>query len=139
MIGLKLGKHLSGLADIRNRVEQASFGGIYPDAAPQKAPYPRIVVSVIGGAPDYELGGEISDISKTVQVDVDASSRHEANTIAELIRTNVGFVTAPTTWDDVTIQSVVIENERDQAFSPTDAGGQWIYRRSIDYRVTFER
>lgn len=139
MIGYKLGKHLSGLAEIRNRVEQGGWTGIYPDNAPQGAPYPRIVISVIGGSPDYSLTSEISDTGKVVQVDADSPSRFEANELGELIRTQVGFITTPTTWDDMTVHSVVIEGDRDQAFNPSDDSDRWIYRRSTDYRIKYER
>lgn len=139
MIGFKLGRHLSGLAEIRNRVEQGGWHGIYPDNAPQNAPYPRVIISVIGGAPDYKLTGEISDLGKVVQVDVDSERRFDTNEITELIRTQIGFITTPTTWDDVTVHSVVIENERDQTFAPAEGSSQWIYRRSLDYRIKYER
>lgn len=139
MIGVKLGKHLSTKAAIANRVSQNNWPGIYLRHRPQKAPLPSIVITVIGGAPDYSLNGEISDLPKVVQVDVDSHKQIEPIEIGELVRTEIGAFLTSATWDDVTVQSVTIENERDQEFPPTDNSNQWVYRRSVDYRITYDR
>ncbi len=144
MIGIKLGKHLNtNQPAIANRLSNR----IYPDVKPQKIngakpALPNAIISIIGGNPDYTLTGPIGDLAKTVQVDVDAETRYEANEIADLIRTAIEFSSTnplDQTWDDTTVLSCTVENERDQTFSPTDASDQWVFRRSIDYRVTYVR
>jgi hypothetical protein len=145
MIGLRLGTHLNTKAAVLNRLSNR----IYPNRVPQKEKdnYPRSIITTIGGNPDYSLSGPISDISKTVQVDVDAYSQKDADEIAELIRAEIEFsptVSGNQTWGDAKIgESVVlsctVQNERDQSFQPQDASDRWIFRRSIDYRVTYVR
>lgn len=139
MIGLKLGSYLNTQSAIVNRLSDR----IYPDVKPQDNPeLPNAVITIIGGNPDYSLTGRIADLHKTIQVDVDATSRLEANEIAELIRVTIEFspdVPLNQTWDSTIVTSCTVQNERDQTFPPTDASDQWIFRRSIDYQVTYVR
>ncbi len=135
MIGHKLGTYLNTRPTIGNRLSNR----IYPSRVPQneKDNFPRSIISVIGGQPDYSLTGEIADLDKIVQVDVDALTQREANEIADLIRQDISFFDG--TWDDTIVKSCVVENERDQSFQPVDKSDQWIFRRSIDYRVAYVR
>lgn len=140
MIGLKLGKYLNTLATINNRLSNRS----YPDRVPQAElkNFPRAIITVLGGSPEYSLSGPIPDLAKTIQVDVDALTRYEANEIALLVKDAIEFSSAnpgDQTWDDVTVKSCTVENEREQTFPPGDGSDQWTFRRSFDYRVTYVR
>jgi len=139
MIGLKLGKYLSTQSAINNRLSNR----VYPDRKPQQnTPLPNSIITVIGGNPDYSLSGRIADLHKIVQVDVDATTRYEADEIADLIRVAIEFstdVSGDQTWDHTIVKSCTVENEHDQTFAPTDGSDQWTFRKSITYQVTYVR
>lgn len=135
MIAHKLGKYLNTRPDVLNRLSDR----IYPNRVPQQAGnvYPRAIVSAFSGQPDYSLSGEIEDLAKMVQVDVEAESQYEANEVADLIRQEISFFEG--TWDDTIVKSCTVQNERDQDFPPTDGSDQWTFKRIIDYQVTYVR
>ncbi len=139
MIGLELGKYLTTQSTILNRLSNR----LYPDVKPQaNTELPNAVITIVGGNPDYGILGPIADLKKVVQVDVDASTRWEANEIAGLVRVAIEFspsIPGNQTWGDTTVLSCVVEEERDTQFPPKDASDQWIYRRSIDYSVRYVR
>lgn len=145
MIGLRLGTTLADNTNVRNKLSNR----IYPNRVPQdrKRDFPRSIITVIGGNPEYHLTGPISDLQKTVQVDVDATTQKEASEIADVIRGEIEFsssVSGNQTWGseaigESVVMSCTVENERDQQFPPEDASDIWTFRRSIDYRVTFIR
>ncbi len=145
MIGLKLGKYLTtqstnaALQAVQNRLSDR----IYINRKPQpNTQLPNSIITVIGGNPEYSLTGPIADLHKIVQVDVDATTEYEATEIADLIRAAIEF--SPTvplnqTWDGTTVYSCTVQSERDQSFPPKDASDQWIFRRQIEYQVTYVR
>lgn len=133
MIAAKMGKHLRVQPAIANRLSDR----IYPINKPQGTQLPAAVVSVVSGQDDYSLTGAIADVSKIVQVDVDSHNYIDAIEIAELIRTEIEY--ANTTWDETVVKSCTVQSERDISFPPTDGSDQQIYRRSVDYLVTYVR
>lgn len=135
MIAIQLGRYLNTRPAIGNRLSNRIYASVVPHA--EKDNYPRCIVGTIGGQPDYSLSGEIPDLAKTIQVDVDALTPNEAIEIADLIRQEITFFEG--TWDDTIVKSCTDEGERDQSFSPLDKSDQWVFRRSIDYRVTYVR
>ncbi len=140
MIGLKLGTYLNTRPTILNRLSNR----IYPDRVPQqyKSNFPRAIISVIGGNPDYSLGGPIADVRKVVQVDVDSLRCDESKEIALLIKDEIEFsgtVPGDQAWGDVTVKSVVVEQERDTELPPMDSSDDWIFRRTIEYGVRYVR
>lgn len=133
MIAARLGRYLRTCEDVVNRLSDR----IYPVNKPQGVALPNCSIATFSGTPDYTLTGEIADLAKMVQVDVDGSTYVEAVEIADLIRQELSFFAG--TWDDTVIKSCTVANERDQSFPPADGSDKWTYRRSIDYRVTYVR
>lgn len=135
MIAIKLGRYLITRPEIANRLSNR----IFPERIPQQqlGNYPRAIVASFSGNPDYSLSGAIADLAKQVQVDVEALTPNEAIEIAELIRAEIEYFHG--TWDSTVIHSCTIQNERDQTFPPVAGDDNWIFRRSVDYQVTYER
>jgi hypothetical protein len=142
MIGVKLGKYLAEQADVQAELSHDGKFGMFLSHKPQGFPLPNGIITVVGGNPDYSLTGPIADLAKTVQVDIDAARPQDAIRIALLVKDAIEFSSdnpGDQTWDDTTIKSCTVEQERDQEFPPADASDQWVYRRSVDYRVTYVR
>jgi hypothetical protein len=133
MIAVKLGKYLKTLPAIQNKVSDR----IYIHQKPQGTKLPNVLLGTFSGSPEYTLSGAISDLAKVVQVDVDSAKYLDAIEIAELIRVAIEYHHG--TWDDTVIHSVTVQNETDQVFPQQDASDDRIFRRSVDYKITYER
>jgi len=132
-------KYLASQEAIVDKLSIESFGvRIYLRRAPAGCPRPLVVLNDVGGAPEYQLKGEIGDLPKTLQVDVYADSAAECDEISELIRL------APTSgyrglMDQTYVHAVTIERESGTTEEPASGLDAPIYRNSIDYRVHFNR
>lgn len=134
MIAVKLGKYLNTRTAIQNRLSNR----IYPNRAPQtQKELPYAIVTTVSGSPDYSLTGEIADLAKIVQVDVYSQEYIHAVEIADLIRQEISFFDG--TWDETVVKSCTVENELDLSLPPVDASDAWLFRRTINYRVTYVR
>lgn len=139
MIGRALVKYLASKPAIADRLTAEKFGTrIFLRRAPQGCPLPLVVVTVIGGSPDYHLAGELGDTSRVVQVSTYAATDLEAEEIAELIRL------APLSgyrgqMDTVRVQAVTIESEIDRLVESGSGGDAPYYENMKDYRIFFDR
>jgi hypothetical protein len=132
-------KYLASKQPIVDRLSSPGFGvKIYKRRAPQNVPRPFVVVTGIGGTPDYGLAGEIGDLGKVAQIDVYAESDDEAEEIAELIRL------APLSgyrglMDDTCVHAVTIESEIDPDDYQSDGGDNTLSRSTKTYRIHHDR
>lgn len=79
--------YLAAQQPLVERLSSPRFGvKLYRLRAPENCPLPYVVVTPIGGNPDYALAGEIADLARVVQVDVYAATPDEAEEIFDLIR-----------------------------------------------------
>lgn len=133
-----LGTYLRDIPDIQGLVYHDNNIHIYQGTAAQGALLPYIILQIVAGTPDYHLGGEIGDLNKIVQVDCYAATEIEAEAIADAVRL------APLSgytglMHEIQVKWVQIVAERELLQGPVDSSGRATWRKSIDYRITFER
>jgi len=139
MTARNLIRYLATKQAIVAKLSIAKFGTrLFARRAPQGCPLPLVVVTALGGAPEYHLTGEIGDLARTFQVDVYADSEDECEEIAELIRL------APLSgyrgqMDGVRVHAVTIQSEDDPTEQRGDGNDAPYYRSRKDYRIHFDR
>ena len=123
--------------DSKPNVRAALNGRIFAGRAPQTIPMPYVLLTQLGAVHEYATTGEITEVQPTIQVDVFArgpKGHLTASVIAERIRDAMsGYVGVMGT---TTVQGCTIERDNELVDLEADGSDDWVYQRSIDYRLT---
>lgn len=123
---------------IRTHVGMRVFDGRVPAAAQHSN---HIVLRRISSVHEYDLGGEIGTVQTVVQIDVYSNVPAIRDDVAEEVRLMLsgsrGYVGNEASKLFVNAATV----ERDMAIEdrPVDASDEWVFRRSMDFRITHEQ
>ena len=108
---------------------------IRPQWAPMDETEPFIVVRVVSGESDQDLGGGSGSALTRLQIDCYAATATAATTLREAVRVNTRPSKAAT-WGDVTITDVGHENFGERAEPPIDGSNRPRYVAHFDLMVS---
>lgn len=113
---------------ITSLLASVAGGRRYWGRAPQGTPYPNIVLSKIGGVPNYHMQGASGFVSSRVQIDIYAETYTATIATARAVKALLSGYSS----DD--IQAIFIESERN--LPAADAGEVTnLFRTSIDVTI----
>jgi len=116
--------------DVTALLAQVAGGCCYWGRAPQTAPYPFVVLTLISGPRNYVHKGPSGWVRARVQADV------YAKTYVEVFSLSRHLIGALSGRSQGSIRSIMVMNERD--LPATDAGDvEDLFRRSVDLNVNF--
>lgn len=136
-----LGLHLIANVEVASLLAHATAPDgvrVFKGTVPQGVPFPAVTLQAIAGTPDYKLSGEIGDLATIVQVDLYAATELEAEDIGDKIRLAISGYYG-TMGEETVVKSVTIAGDRQLIQQPVDGSGRAGYRKSVDYRITYER
>lgn len=141
MIYRLLYKLLHDAAEVRNIVGSR----IFAEHAPASTQGACIVLRLLGGSPEYHLGGESDCSVRSVQIDCYEESSTRAETLCEWVRNRLsgfrGSVDVLVNGEEVATDVHEIRLVRPGALieEPQDGSDRWSYRWSADYEVFHEQ
>lgn len=136
-----LGLHLIANVEVATLLQHSSAPDgvrVFKGTIPQGMPFPAATLIAIASTPDYKLSGEIGDLQTIVQVDLYAPTEIEAEDIGDKIRLAISGYYG-TMGESTVVKSVTIAADRELIQQPVDGSGRAGYRKSVDYRITYER
>ena len=134
MILADLRTHLLGFVDLTTEIGDR----IYINRAPQKAPNPYVIVSIVSGNTPYTLAGEIGVVQSIIQLSAwsrDPNGPFQASKVAALLRDKLSHWRG--NWGDTFVNDCSLQGEPlDLADEPIDKSDNWWHGVQQDYQVT---
>ena len=112
---------------------------IYPQAAPQKAPLPYIVVNLIGGDHTQPLGGTIGYRETRLQIDGFSENYAEMRQLAKAVFDSITSITNPTSVtvgsETYTLYCGKLDSDLSELVEPQDASDRVVRRFLQEYTI----
>lgn len=114
--------------ELTSLLASVAGGRRYWGRAPQGTPYPNIVLSKIGGVPNYHMQGASGFVSSRVQIDIYDEKWTGAISVARAVKSLLSG------YSGGDIQAIFVESERN--LPAADAGEVTnLFRTSIDVTI----
>ncbi|MEF2551991.1 DUF3168 domain-containing protein [Aurantimonas sp. A2-1-M11] len=101
------------------------------NARPQASATPSVVLTRVGGTPDYTMAGASGLVASRIQIDAWGKTFASAIGVSRAVKTALSGVA--TTVSGVRLQGSFIESER-QSYEQ-GSGGEWFHRVSLDFII----
>lgn len=108
---------------------------IYPEVAPDKAPYPFITYTIISESHDHAMSGATGLAQVTVQLDVWTSTFADRVSVSEAIRNALDGFRGSMGAENLEVRNCFFSSRSTSTERELEGKGQPIHRATLDFSI----